>query len=131
MRPRSKWRRRERTLSRMDRRTEAFAAWRRFFEALAERRPLVLVFEDLHWADDNLLDFVDHLVDWATQSPILVIATARPELLERRPNWGGGKSNAATVSISPLSESARLHSASALSKSPLASAFLASRIEDS
>ena len=88
----------------MDRRTEAFAAWRRFFEALAERRPLVLVFEDLHWADDNLLDFVDHLVDWATQSPLLVIATARPELLERRPNWGGGKSNAATVSISPLSE---------------------------
>jgi len=87
-----------------DRRSEAFAAWRRFFEALAERRPLVLVFEDLHWADDNLLDFVDHLVDWATHTPLLVIATARPELLERRPNWGGGKSNAATVSISPLSE---------------------------
>ena len=87
-----------------DRRTEAFAAWRRFFEALAERHPLVLVFEDLHWADDNLLDFVDHLVDWATDTPLLVIATARPELLERRPNWGGGKSNAATVSISPLSE---------------------------
>ena len=49
-----------------DRRDEAFAAWRRFFEALAERRPLVLVFEDLHWADDNLLDFVDYLVDWAS-----------------------------------------------------------------
>ena len=48
-----------------DRRGEAFAAWRRFFEALAEQRPLVLVFEDLHWADDGLLDFVDHLVDWA------------------------------------------------------------------
>src|SRR5205085_12571530 len=48
-----------------DRRGEAFAAWRRFFEALAERSPLVLVFEDLHWADDNLLDFVDYLVDWA------------------------------------------------------------------
>jgi class 3 adenylate cyclase/tetratricopeptide (TPR) repeat protein len=88
----------------LDRRTEAFAAWRRFFEALAERNPLVLVFEDLHWADDNLLDFVDHLVEWATHTPLLVIATARPELLERRPDWGGGKSNAATVSISPLSE---------------------------
>jgi tetratricopeptide (TPR) repeat protein len=88
----------------LDRRTEAFAAWRRFFEALAERHPLVLVFEDLHWADDNLLDFVDHLVDWATDTPLLVIATARPELLERRPDWGGGKSNASTVSISPLSE---------------------------
>ena len=49
-----------------DRRGEAFAAWRRFFESLAEQRPLVLVFEDLHWADDGLLDFVDHLVDWAS-----------------------------------------------------------------
>ena len=87
-----------------DSRDEAFAAWRRFFEALADRRPLVLVFEDLHWADDNLLDFVDYLVDWATDSPLLVIGTARPELLERRPGWGGGKSNAATVSLSPLSE---------------------------
>ncbi len=87
-----------------DRRDEAFAAWRRFFEALAERRPTVLVFEDLHWADDNLLDFVDYLVDWATDSPLLVIGTARPELLERRPGWGGGKPNAATVSLSPLSE---------------------------
>ncbi|HEY7004424.1 MAG TPA: adenylate/guanylate cyclase domain-containing protein [Gaiellaceae bacterium] len=87
-----------------DARDEAFAAWRRFFEALAERRPLVLVFEDLHWADDNLLDFVDHLVDWATNSPLLVVGTARPELLERRPGWGGGKPNAATVSLSPLSE---------------------------
>jgi class 3 adenylate cyclase/tetratricopeptide (TPR) repeat protein len=87
-----------------DRRDEAFAAWRRFFEALADRRPLVLVFEDLHWADDNLLDFVDHLVEWATDSPLLVLGTARPELLERRPGWGGGKPNAATVSLSPLSD---------------------------
>ena len=87
-----------------DRRDEAFAAWRRFFEALAERLPAVLVFEDLHWADDDLLDFVDYLVDWATDSPLLVLGTARPELLERRPDWGGGKSNAATTSLSPLSE---------------------------
>ena len=87
-----------------DARDEAFAAWRRFVEALAEMRPLVLVFEDLHWADDNLLDFVDYLVDWATDSPLLVIGTARPELLERRPGWGGGKPNSATVSLSPLSE---------------------------
>ena len=74
--------------------SEAFAAWRRFFEALAERGPLVLVFEDLHWADDALLDFVDHLVDWAVGVPLLVVCTARPELLERRPGWGGGKRNA-------------------------------------
>ena len=57
-----------------DRRGEAFAAWRRFLEAMAEQRPLVLVFEDLHWADDGLLDFVDELVDWVTDVPLLVVA---------------------------------------------------------
>jgi class 3 adenylate cyclase/tetratricopeptide (TPR) repeat protein len=87
-----------------DRRDESFAAWRRFFEAMADRRPLVLVFEDLHWADDGLLDFVDHLVDWARGVPLLVVGTARPELLERRPVWGGGKLNASTVMLSPLRE---------------------------
>jgi class 3 adenylate cyclase/tetratricopeptide (TPR) repeat protein len=85
-------------------RSESFAAWRRFFEALAEQRPTVLVFEDLHWADDGLLDFVDHLVDWASGVPLLVVGTARPELLERRPGWGGGKANATTLSLSPLSD---------------------------
>ncbi len=87
-----------------DARDEAFTAWRRFFEGLADQRPLVLVFEDLHWADDNLLDFVDHLVDWATGVPLLVVSTARPELLTRRPGWGGGKLNALTISLSPLSD---------------------------
>jgi class 3 adenylate cyclase/tetratricopeptide (TPR) repeat protein len=85
-------------------RGEAFAAWRRFFEELAEQRPLVLVFEDLHWADDGLLDFVDHLVDWASGVPILVVGSARPELLERRPGWGGGKRNSTTISLSPLGD---------------------------
>ena len=83
---------------------ESSAAWRRFFEALSERRPLVLVFEDLHWADDGLLDFVDGLVEWALDVPLLVVATARPELLERRPVWGSGKANATTLSLSALSE---------------------------
>jgi len=85
-------------------RSKRFAAWRAFFESLAEQRPTVLVFEDLHWADDDLLDFVDHLVDWASGVPLLVVGTARPELLERRPEWGGGKPNALTLSISPLSD---------------------------
>jgi class 3 adenylate cyclase/tetratricopeptide (TPR) repeat protein len=85
-------------------REESFAAWRHFFEALAELRPLVLVFEDLHWADDGLLEFVDHLVEWASGVPILVVGTARPELLERRPGWGGGKPNATTLSLAPLSD---------------------------
>jgi class 3 adenylate cyclase/tetratricopeptide (TPR) repeat protein len=86
-----------------DRRSEAFAAWRRFFEALAEQRPLALVFEDLHWADDALLDFVDELVEWSRGVPILVLATARPELLTRRTGWGGGKVNSSTILLPPLS----------------------------
>ncbi|MBM2823535.1 MAG: adenylyl cyclase class-3/4/guanylyl cyclase [Thermoleophilia bacterium] len=87
-----------------DRRGEAFAAWRRFLEALAEQRPLVLVLEDLHWADEGLLDFVDELVDWLSGVPLLVVCSARPELLERRPGWGGGKLNASTLGLSPLSQ---------------------------
>ena len=93
-----------------DRRGEAFAAWRRLLEALALGGPTVLVFEDVHWADDGLLDFVDGLVDWVDGVPLLVVCTARPELLERRPGWGGGKRNATTVSLTPLGddETARL-----------------------
>lgn len=87
-----------------DSRGETFAAWRRFFESLGEQRPTVLVFEDLHWADDGLLDFVDGLVDRATGVPLLVLCSARPELLVRRPGWGGGKANAATLSLSALSD---------------------------
>ena len=87
-----------------DRRGEAFSAWRHFFEAMAEQRPLVLVVEDLHWADESLLAFVDELVEWVTDVPLLVVATARPELLERRPGWSGGKLNATTLALSPLSD---------------------------
>jgi len=90
--------------------SESFSVWRNFLEALADEHPLVLVFEDLHWADDGLLDFVDQLVEWARSASILVLCTARPELLERRPGWGGGKANAATISLPPLQdeETARL-----------------------
>ena len=87
-----------------DRHSEASAAWRRFLEALADQHPLVLVFEDLHWADDALLDFIDHLADWARDVPMLVVCTARPELLDRRHGWGGGKRNALTVALSPLAD---------------------------
>jgi class 3 adenylate cyclase len=85
-------------------RGEAFAAWRQFFEALAEARPLVLVFEDLRWADEGLLDLVDYLAEWASGVPLLMIGTARPELLVRRPGWGGGKPNVLTLSLAPLPE---------------------------
>jgi hypothetical protein len=102
-----------------DRRGEAFAAWRRFLEGLAELRPLVLVFEDLHWADEGLLDFVDELVDWVTDVPLLVVGTARPELLERRPGWGGGKLNATTLALAPLSDEQTAQLIAALLDRPL------------
>ncbi|HYG72852.1 MAG TPA: AAA family ATPase [Actinomycetota bacterium] len=83
-------------------RDELFDGWRRFLERLAARYPLVLVLDDIHWADDGLLDFIDHVADWA-QGPITVVATARAELFEMRPMWGGGKRNAASISLDPLS----------------------------
>ena len=83
---------------------EAFAAWRRFLEGLADLRPLVLVLEDLQWADNGLVEFVDELPDRVRDAPLLVVCTARPELLERHPGWGGGKTNSLTISIPPLSE---------------------------
>jgi class 3 adenylate cyclase len=83
-------------------RLEAFAAWRRFFETLAEDGPTVLLFEDIHWADDALLDFIDLLAERAGARPLLLVCTARPELLDRRERWGGGKTNALTISLAPL-----------------------------
>src|SRR5438128_1795896 len=100
-------------------REEAFAAWRRFFEAMAERRPLVLVFEDIQWADDGLLDFVEHLADWVRDVPLLILCTARLELLERRPAWGGGKVNAATIALAPLTDEETAKLISSLSERPL------------
>ena len=85
-------------------REESFAAWRRFLEGLAAQRPFVLVIEDLHWADDALLEFIDHLVSWGTEVPLTVVCTARPDVFDRRPGWGGGRRNSATISLSPLSD---------------------------
>jgi class 3 adenylate cyclase/tetratricopeptide (TPR) repeat protein len=84
-------------------REDLFEAWRRFLERLAARYALAVVLDDLHWADEGLLDFVEHVADWA-QGPIIVVATARPELFETRPTWGGGKRNAASIYLDPLSE---------------------------
>jgi class 3 adenylate cyclase/tetratricopeptide (TPR) repeat protein len=104
-----------------DRQSEAFTAWRRFFEALAEQHPLVLVFDDLQWADDNLLDFVEYLIDWASGVPLLVVCIARPELFERRNGWGGGKRNATTASLAPLTEDETAELISSLSERPVMS----------
>jgi class 3 adenylate cyclase/tetratricopeptide (TPR) repeat protein len=81
---------------------ELFSAWLRFFEAMAHRHPLVMVVEDIHWADEALLDFLEYLAEWAVDAPILLVTAARPEILANRPNWGGGIRNAATISLAPL-----------------------------
>jgi class 3 adenylate cyclase/tetratricopeptide (TPR) repeat protein len=85
---------------------QLFGAWRAFFERLAATNPVVLVFEDLHWADTGLLDFIDHLLEWSRDHPIFIITHARPELLERRPNWGAAKRHFTSVYLEPLSEAA-------------------------
>ena len=97
----------------------ATAAWRRFLDAVAESGPTVLVFEDLHWADDGLLEFLDDLVDFLRSAPLMVVGTARPELLERRRTWGGGKANATTISLQPLDEEETTQLISSLLDQPL------------
>ncbi len=81
---------------------ELFSAWLRFFAAMAERHPLILVVEDIHWADEALLDFLRYLAEWAVDVPVLLISAARPELLSHRPDWGAGIRNASTISLTPL-----------------------------
>jgi class 3 adenylate cyclase/tetratricopeptide (TPR) repeat protein len=76
-------------------------AWA-FRKLLEEAAPVVCVFDDLHWAEPTLLDLVDHVADWSRDAPILLVCIARPELLDRRPTWAGGKLNATTVLLEPL-----------------------------
>ncbi|MGN6378270.1 MAG: AAA family ATPase [Gaiellales bacterium] len=78
---------------------EVFWALRRAFEIVARRRPAVLVFEDIQWAEPTLLDFVEHVADWARDCPLLILCTARPDLLDVRPGWAGGKTNASTIML--------------------------------
>ncbi|HLZ59888.1 MAG TPA: adenylate/guanylate cyclase domain-containing protein [Ktedonosporobacter sp.] len=78
-----------------------FGAWRLLIEIMAQT-PRVIVFEDLHWASDNLLDLVEFITNLHIQAPILFIALSRPELLDRRPNWGGGRQNFTSLALQPL-----------------------------
>jgi class 3 adenylate cyclase/tetratricopeptide (TPR) repeat protein len=89
---------------------ESFAAWRRCLEAWAEARETVLVFEDLQWADQALLSFLEHLADWAEGVPLFVLCTARPELYEHHPGFGANARNAQRINLPPLTdeETARL-----------------------
>ncbi|HEY2636989.1 MAG TPA: adenylate/guanylate cyclase domain-containing protein, partial [Solirubrobacteraceae bacterium] len=87
-------------------RQELFAGWRLFFERLADHSPIVLAFEDLHWADDGLLEFIDHLQSWSAEKPIVILAIARPELAERRPGWAVGRAGVAQIFLEPLPDAA-------------------------
>ena len=87
-----------------DTREEAAAAWRLLLRAIAEQAPLIVAFEDLHWADEILLDFVETLPRDTVNATMLVLCTARPELLDRRPGWGGGQRNTATLSLAGLAD---------------------------
>src|SRR5204863_7000644 len=84
---------------------DRFAAWRLFFERLADVYPTVLAFEDMQWADSSLLDFVEYLLEWSRNSPLYVVTLARPEFADKRPNWGAGLRNFTSLYLEPLSES--------------------------
>jgi class 3 adenylate cyclase/tetratricopeptide (TPR) repeat protein len=83
-------------------REDLFAAWRTFFERVAGEQTTVLVFEDLHWADAGLLDFIDHLLEWSRGTSIYVVTLARPELLDRRPTWGAAQRSFSSIFLEPL-----------------------------
>jgi DNA-binding SARP family transcriptional activator len=83
---------------------EGFAAVRALLEAFAREQPLVVVFDDIHWGESTFLDLVEHVADWTREAPILLVCLARPELLDARPGWAGGKLNATSILLEPLSE---------------------------
>ena len=87
-------------------REDLFPAWRRFFERLAEQQPVVLVFEDLHWADAGVIAFVEHLLDWSRSLPVFVVTLARPEVAERHPGFPGATRSATTMPLDPLTDEA-------------------------
>jgi predicted ATPase/class 3 adenylate cyclase len=85
---------------------ETFWAVRRLFETLAKERPLVLVLEDIHWAEPGFLDLIEYLAQWARDAPVLLVCLARPELLEERPSWTRTEPSSMVLTLEPLSEAA-------------------------
>jgi class 3 adenylate cyclase/tetratricopeptide (TPR) repeat protein len=81
---------------------DAFWAVRKLLEHLARERPVVVVFDDIHWGEPTFLDLIEHLADWTRDAALVVLCIARPELLEVRPGWGGGKMNATSILLEPL-----------------------------
>ena len=112
-------------------RDQLFPAWRTFFERISELGTTALIFEDLQWADSGLLDFIDHLLDWSKSRPILVVTLARPELFDKRPDWGAGRRAFTSLAIDPLSDDAvrQLLEGVVPGLSPTAVAAIVSRAE--
>jgi class 3 adenylate cyclase/tetratricopeptide (TPR) repeat protein len=84
---------------------ETLWAIRRFLEGVARRQPVAFVIDDVQWAEPTMLDLIEYLADWVVDTPLLIACMARPELLEARPAWGGGKLNATSINLEPLSAS--------------------------
>ena len=82
-------------------RDRIFSAVRSLIEAASRQKPLVLAIEDIHWADEGMLDLIEYLARWV-RGPLLLVCLARDELLDRRPGWGGGRRNATTIALEPL-----------------------------
>jgi class 3 adenylate cyclase/tetratricopeptide (TPR) repeat protein len=87
-------------------REDLFSAWRLFFERLAEKGPTILVFEDLQWADDTLLEFIEYLLEWSRSFPIFVLTLSRPDIADRHPSWGAGKRDFTSLFLEPLAPAA-------------------------
>ena len=83
-----------------------FAGWRLFFEQLATHEPVLLVFEDLQWADVGVLDFIEHLLEWSAKSPIFILTLARPDLEARRGGWPAVKRGTTHIRLDPLDDAA-------------------------
>jgi tetratricopeptide (TPR) repeat protein len=83
---------------------QTFWSVRKLLEALAREKPLTVAFEDVHWGEETFLDLIEHIADWSRDAPILIVCLARPEFLEDRPAWGGGKLNATSLLLGPLAE---------------------------
>ena len=87
-------------------RSQQEIAWaaREWAQLMAQTQPLVLVFEDIHWAEEPLLELIEHITSWVRDAPMLILCLTRPELLDTRPGWGGGRLRATSIELEPLDE---------------------------
>ena len=107
-------------------------AWavRRLLEAVGRTGPVVVVVDDVHWADPSLIDVLDHLADWVRDTPLLLVCISRPELLDARPTWGGGRLNATSLLLSPLAADETADLVAALAGDTVVDPVVTDRVRD-